>query len=159
MNQAFADVVDGCAERPGEGTWIIPEMREAYGELHRLGWAHSLEVWDGDTLVGGLYGMLLGGVFTGESMFHTATGASKVAFADLCVRMLEAKGAFIDVQLPTEHLESLGVLALGRTLFLELLHDCRNDTVHLCTDRLPTIRLPEEYRVRSTDLQHTVETL
>ena len=134
-------------------------MRAAYDELHHLGWAHSLEVWDGDTLVGGLYGMLLGGVFTGESMFHRATGASKVAFADLCVRMLEAKGAFIDVQLPTEHLESLGVLALGRTLYLELLHECRDDNIRLCTDRLATSRLPEEYRSRCIDLQHSVEPL
>jgi leucyl/phenylalanyl-tRNA---protein transferase len=156
VNHAFLDVVDGCSQRPEDGTWIIPEMRAAYHELHRLGWAHSLEVWNSDELVGGLYGVMVGGVFTGESMFHRESGASKVAFADLCVRMLEARGAFIDVQLPTEHLESLGVIGLGRSLFLELLHECRDDNVQLVTDRLPVSRLPAEYIERRAVLQQTV---
>ncbi len=156
MNQAFGDVVNACSVRPGEGTWIIPEMVEAYTELHRLGWAHSLEVWDGDDLIGGLYGVLVGGVFTGESMFHRATNASKGAFIDLCVRMMEGGGAFIDVQLPTEHLESLGVLSLPRPLFLSLLHECRDDEVRLCADRLPVARLCTEYLERKTALEQNV---
>jgi leucyl/phenylalanyl-tRNA---protein transferase len=158
IDRAFFEVVDGCAHRPGEGTWIIPQMRAAYGELHRLGWAHSLEVWDGTTLVGGLYGMLLGGVFTGESMFHRSTGASKVAFADLCVRMLEAGGAFIDVQLPTEHLASLGVIGIARPLYLNLLHECRDDDVRLCTDQLSIARIPTEYLQRCHEQQASLET-
>ncbi len=152
MNRDFAQVVDACSVRPGDGTWITPDMAAAYAELHRLGYAHSVEVWDGDQLVGGLYGMLVGGVFTGESMFHRETDASKVAFCDLAVRMLEAGGSFIDVQLPTDHLESLGVLALHRSLFLELLAECRDDDIHLCTDELSVSRLPGEYRARSTSL-------
>jgi leucyl/phenylalanyl-tRNA---protein transferase len=152
MNRAFGDVLELCSIRPGEGTWIIPEMSSAYAELHRLGYAHSVEVWDGEELVGGLYGMLVGGVFTGESMFHRRTDASKVAFCDLAVRMLKAGGAFVDVQLPTEHLESLGVLALHRTLFLELLVECRDDDVRLCTDQLAVSRIPDEYAQRSEAL-------
>jgi leucyl/phenylalanyl-tRNA---protein transferase len=158
MNTAFEAVVEGCSHRPGDGTWIIPEMRAAYFELHRMGWVHSVEVWDDTTLVGGLYGVLLGGVFTGESMFHRTTNASKVALADLCVRMMEAGGAFIDVQLPTEHLESLGVISLGRQLFLDLLHECREDDVRLQTDQLDVSRIPDEYRVRRDALQQTVRT-
>jgi leucyl/phenylalanyl-tRNA---protein transferase len=152
MDTAFEQVMEKCSVRPEDGTWIIPEMTEAYAELHRLGYAHSVEVWEGDELVGGLYGMLVGGVFTGESMFHRRTDASKVAFCDLAVRMLEAGGAFVDVQLPTDHLESLGVLALHRSLFLELLTECRDDDVRLCTDQLPIGRIPEEYALRSAAL-------
>jgi len=109
-------VVDGCALRPGgEGTWIGREMRQAYARLWRLGRAHSLEIWDGDRLVGGLYGVAVGACFTGESMFHRATDASKVAPVDLVTRWAEAGGAFIDVQLPTPHLTSLGAEEMGGT--------------------------------------------
>lgn len=156
MNQAFTDVVQACSVRPGEGTWIIPEMAEAYSELHRLGWAHSLEIWNRDELVGGLYGVLVGGVFTGESMFHRATNASKVALIDLCVRLMEAGAAFIDVQLPTEHLESLGVLPIPRPLFLSLLEECRDDAVRVSIDRLPVSRLTAEYQARKTALEQSV---
>jgi leucyl/phenylalanyl-tRNA---protein transferase len=131
-------------------------MRRAYEELHELGWAHSVEIWEDGNIVGGCYGMLLGGVFTGESMFHNRTNASKVAFAELTLRMLEAGGAFIDVQLPTEHLESLGVLSLHRSLFLELLHECRDDDIRLCTDELPVSRIPEEYLERVAILVSSV---
>jgi leucyl/phenylalanyl-tRNA--protein transferase len=149
VDHAFADVVRGCSVREDGGTWITAEMAAAYTELHRLGWAHSIEIWDGEELVGGLYGLLLGGVFTGESMFHRRTDASKVAMAELVVRLQEAGGAFIDVQLPTPHLESLGVLPVHRTLFLELLRECRDDDVRLATTARPVSRLPEEHRVRT----------
>jgi leucyl/phenylalanyl-tRNA---protein transferase len=146
VDTAFAGVMQACSIREDEGTWITPDMQHAYSQLFDLGWAHSVEVWNGEgALVGGLYGMLIGGVFTGESMFHRQTDASKVAFADLAVRLLEAGGAFIDVQLPTDHLESLGVLSLHRSLFLELLTECREDTIGLCTDVLPAARIPDEY--------------
>ena len=88
VDAAFEDVVRACADRPGgEGTWIGRDMGQAYSRLWRLGWAHSLEVWDGATLVGGLYGVAVGGCFTGESMFHRSTDASKVALADLVARL------------------------------------------------------------------------
>jgi leucyl/phenylalanyl-tRNA---protein transferase len=156
VNRAFSTVMQRCSERPGDGTWITPTMRRAYEELHELGWAHSVEIWEDGNIVGGCYGMLLGGVFTGESMFHNRTNASKVAFAELTLRMLEAGGAFIDVQLPTEHLESLGVLSLHRSLFLELLHECRDDDIRLCTDELPVSRIPEEYLERVAILVSSV---
>ena len=142
MDRAFDEVILACSQRPdGSSTWIEPAMIAAYGELHRLGWAHSLEVWDGARLVGGLYGMLLGGVFTGESMFHHETDASKVAIVDLANRLLEAKGAFVDVQLVTDHLASLGAIPIGRPLFLELLAECRDDEVQLLTNEFDVARL------------------
>src|SRR5262245_38061964 len=79
VNQDFAAAIRGCAERPGEGTWITPEMTAAYEELHRLGHAHSVEVWQGDVLGGGLYGVTLGGLFAAESMFTRLRDASKAA--------------------------------------------------------------------------------
>lgn len=141
VNAAFDAVTKACAHRPGTGTWITANMRAAYRELHHLGWAHSVEVWDGPRLVGGLYGVQVGGVFTGESMFHVATDASKVALFDLVARLREAGGSFVDVQLRTDHLASLGAIELPRRLFLELLHEIRDDDVTLATQRLPAARL------------------
>lgn len=146
VDEAFDAVVTACADRPrSEGTWIDGRMRKAYGHLHRLGWAHSLEVWAGPAasaaLVGGLYGVRVGGCFTGESMFHRTTDASKVALADLCERWGEAGGALIDVQLPTEHLTSLGAVELARDEFLRRLYEVRDDPVCVRTDRLPVSRL------------------
>ena len=149
VNRAFSDVMLGCSIRPNGGTWITPEMTAAYTELHLLGWAHSIEVWEDSELVGGLYGMLLGGVFTGESMFHRRTDASKVAFSELALRLLEAGGAFVDVQLPTPHLDSLGVIAVHRALFIELLRECRDDDIRLTTDPRPASRIPAEYTARA----------
>ena len=142
VDTAFAEVIVACAHPHGDdGTWITPQMRAAYTELHRLGWAHSIEVWDGARLVGGLYGVLIGGVFTGESMFHHATDASKVAMVELVARLHEAGGAFVDVQLPTDHLQSLGAIAIARSLFLDLLHECRDDPIDMVGDRRPVARL------------------
>ena len=147
VDRAFAAVIDACADRPGaggapgEGTWITPPMRAAYRRLHELGHAHSLEVWEGDRLVGGLYGIGVGGVFTGESMFHLATDASKVALVDLAARLAEAGGRLIDVQVVTPHLASLGARDLPRSEFLALLARVRDDPVHLATDRRPVARL------------------
>jgi leucyl/phenylalanyl-tRNA--protein transferase len=142
VDVAFDEVVTACADRPdGDGTWISSDMRAAYGRLHRHGWAHSLEVWDGDRLVGGLYGVRVGGCFTGESMFHREPDASKVAFVDLVDRWREAGGALIDVQLPTDHLARLGVVAVGRTEFLAWLEQVRDEAVGVVRDRLPVSRL------------------
>jgi leucyl/phenylalanyl-tRNA---protein transferase len=142
VDSAFERVVAACATRPGvEGTWITAEMEVAYGRLHRLGWAHSLEVWDGDRLVGGLYGVRVGGCFTGESMFHREPDASKVAFVDLADRWAEAGGSVVDVQIPTDHLVSLGVVAVPRAEFLAVLGRVRDDPVAVVLDRLPVSRL------------------
>jgi leucyl/phenylalanyl-tRNA--protein transferase len=121
MDEVFADVVAGCAapRRDGEGTWITPRMRQAYLELHRLGYAHSVEVWQDGELAGGLYGVSLGRMFFGESMFSRIRDASKVALYHLA-RQLERWGfTLIDCQVMNEHLRSLGVREMPRCEFLE----------------------------------------
>lgn len=124
LDRAFARVIRGCAERPGEGTWIRPEMVLAYTRLHELGVAHSIEVWDrAGALVGGLYGVAVGGAFTGESMFHRVDDASKVALVHLVERLRAGGFALLDVQLRTPHLASLGAVEVSRALFLERLAD------------------------------------
>ena len=126
LDTAFLDVLRGCAEapRPGQdGTWLIPEMVVAYERLFELGFAHSIEAWDGDTLVGGLYGVSLGGAFFGESMFARAPDASKIAFV-ASVRQLAAWDIrLIDCQVHTEHLARFGAYEVPRTDYLRLLHD------------------------------------
>ncbi len=142
VDHAFEGVISACRQqRNGESTWISNDMRAAYVELHRLGWAHSVEIWDADRLVGGCYGLLLGGIFTGESMFHSEPDASKVALLELVTRLQEAGGSLVDVQMVTDHLASLGAIAIPRPLFLELLHEIRDDDVRLLTERLPVSRL------------------
>lgn len=117
FDQAFGQVMASCAERPGEGTWITQDILGTYAELHRLGWAHSVEVWRGAELAGGLYGIALGGLFAGESMFHRVTGASKVAFAS-CADRLRARGfVLFDVQVRTEHLAMLGCVEVTRAAY------------------------------------------
>jgi len=124
MDEAFPAVIDACAgvhtERDGS-TWITQEMREAYVELHRLGFAHSVETWYEGELAGGLYGLALGGAFSGESMFSTVSDASKAALVVL-VEELEARGmGLIDCQVKTTHLVSLGAREVPRREFLERL--------------------------------------
>ncbi|MDP8978685.1 MAG: leucyl/phenylalanyl-tRNA--protein transferase, partial [Actinomycetota bacterium] len=124
LDRAFARVVRGCADRPGEGTWIRPEMVAAYTRLHELGVAHSIEVWDrAGTLVGGLYGVAIGGAFTGESMFHRVDDASKVALVHLVERLRAGGFALLDAQLQTPHLASLGAVEVPRARFLDRLAD------------------------------------
>jgi leucyl/phenylalanyl-tRNA--protein transferase len=124
MDTAFARVLEGCASvpRPGQtGTWLIPEMIDAYNRLHDLGFAHSIEAWEGDELVGGLYGVSLGAAFFGESMFARAPDASKVAFV-ACVRQLHAWNiGLIDCQVHTDHLERFGAYEVPRTAYLDML--------------------------------------
>ena len=113
----FAGVMDGCAER-SEGTWITSEMRAAYLQLHYMGRAHSFEVWSGRELVGGLYGVQVGGLFAAESMFHRVTDASKIALVT-AVRALHGSGfQLFDVQFRTPHLASLGVTLMPRKDYL-----------------------------------------
>ncbi|HLL56237.1 MAG TPA: leucyl/phenylalanyl-tRNA--protein transferase [Myxococcaceae bacterium] len=124
FDTAFADVISHCADarRPGQrGTWITDDMREAYIELHRLGFAHSAESWSEGKLVGGLYGVSLGSVFFGESMFALAPDASKAAFIVLVEHLVGWGFTLIDCQQETEHLARFGAEAWPRERFLEAL--------------------------------------
>jgi leucyl/phenylalanyl-tRNA--protein transferase len=126
LDRDFAAVIRSCAEteRPGQdGTWITNEMIQAYTKLHRLGWAHSAESYAKGELAGGCYGIRLGNVFFGESMFARVSNASKAAFLTLAGFLFADGTAFIDCQIPTEHLRSLGGAELCRGDFLRLLKD------------------------------------
>lgn len=124
IDTAFAQVITSCAvysDRVNK-TWITDEMIEAYTTLHDMGYAHSFEVWDGESLIGGLYGISLGKAFFGESMFHTVTDASKIALYHLCQTMQAWDFDFIDCQMPTTHLLRLGGKVIGRQEFIHLLN-------------------------------------
>lgn len=112
INRTFADVVDACADR--DETWINAEIRRLYLDLHRMGHAHSLEVWDGDALVGGVYGVTLGAAFFGESMFSRRTDASKIALTYLVDRLRRGGFQLFDAQFLTPHLASLGAIEVTR---------------------------------------------
>lgn len=123
VDTAFEEVVDACADPSRPQGWIDSDIREAYCMLHRLGWAHSVESWQGGRLVGGLYGVAIGGLFAGESMFHRVRDASKVALVNL-VGMLgpdlpDAEDRLVDVQWRTDHLASLGVVEVPRSAYLQ----------------------------------------
>ena len=123
VDSAFAEVVAACADPTRDGAWITPDIAAAYTRLHELGWAHSVEVWDDDGLAGGLYGVAVGGLFAGESMFHRRTDASKVALMAL-VDLLSADGEprrLLDVQWATDHLRRLGAVDLDRPEYLRRL--------------------------------------
>jgi leucyl/phenylalanyl-tRNA---protein transferase len=124
FDHAFEEVIRACASVPREaqnGTWITDEMREAYVNLHGLGYAHSVESWFGGKLAGGLYGVSLGKCFFGESMFHLKTDASKVALATLVEKLKSWDFHFIDSQMTTEHMLRLGAKELPRRIFLKRL--------------------------------------
>ena len=114
---AFADVMHGCATSHGP-TWITPGMFAAYVRLHELGWAHSVEAWREGALVGGVYGVAVGGLFAAESMFHRARDASKVALVALVEHLLARGFGLLDVQLMTPHLASLGAIEIDRDQYL-----------------------------------------
>ena len=120
VDTAFDEVVAACADPRRKGGWITREIINAYGRLHRLGWAHSVEVWRADRLVGGLYGVAIGGLFAGESMFHRETDASKVALVGLVERLCAdgGDGRLLDVQWLTPHLASLGCIEVPRAEYL-----------------------------------------
>ncbi|HVV85583.1 MAG TPA: leucyl/phenylalanyl-tRNA--protein transferase [Kofleriaceae bacterium] len=124
IDTAFDQVLHGCAEtpRPGQdGTWLVPEMITAYLELHRLGFAHSFEAWSGDVLAGGLYGVSLGHVFFGESMFARAPDASKIAFAASIAQLDAWEISLVDCQVHTDHLERFGAHEITRHEFIDRL--------------------------------------
>jgi len=128
----FDSVVAACAEPRdyGGGTWITAEMAEAYGLLHRLGWAHSFETWQDGQLVGGLYGVGIGRVFFGESMFKRETDASKVALVHAVEHLRSRDVELIDCQVASAHTRSLGVADIPRAKFLSLVHE-------LCAESAP----------------------
>jgi leucyl/phenylalanyl-tRNA--protein transferase len=123
VDTTFDEVVAACADPAREGGWIDGQIRSAYGRLHTLGWAHSVETWQSGELVGGLYGVAIGGLFAGESMFHRVSDASKVALVALVelLRDEHADRRLLDVQWRTDHLASLGVVTLPRRAYLERL--------------------------------------
>jgi leucyl/phenylalanyl-tRNA--protein transferase len=123
VDEAFAAVVEGCREPRADerGTWISDDLAAAYTRLHQLGHAHSLEVWNDERLVGGIYGVLVGGMFCGESMFHRETDASKAALVGLVEILDDGEERLVDTQWQTPHLASLGVTELARTEYLGLL--------------------------------------
>ncbi len=123
LDADFPQVIRMCGETRAKGTWIIPELVEGYIRLHELGWAHSVEVWErgeggARTLVGGIYGLAIGGVFAGESMFHTRTDCSKIAFATLVEKLRAGGFVLFDVQVQNPHLASLGCVEIPRKDYL-----------------------------------------
>ncbi len=134
LDTAFDQVIDRCAEIPRHGqngTWITLHMKQAYKDLHRIGMAHSAEVWQGDTLVGGLYGVSLGAAFFGESMYSDVPNASKYALINLCAWLADKGFDFVDCQVYSTHLERMGARMVERSQFLEMLADAM---------QIPTLR-------------------
>jgi len=122
VDRAFTEVMRECADEGRSSGWITEEFVDAYAELHRMGWAHSVEVWRDDRLVGGLYGIEIGGLFAGESMFHRESDASKAALVTLVDALFACGGdRLLDVQWQTDHLASLGAVEIPRADYLRLL--------------------------------------
>ena len=119
-NHAFTDVIAACANAR-QHTWITEAMREAYCNLHKLGIAHSLEVWQHDQLIGGIYGIHSGSIFSGESMFSSISNASKVALINLCQNLFHYGFSAVDCQVPNSHTNSLGAIEISRASYLKLL--------------------------------------
>jgi len=139
FNTAFDDVVAGCAaERAGQpGTWITSEMRSAYRALHEQNWAHSIEVWTSEGLVGGLYGLAIDRIFFGESMFSRESNASKAAMLALCHLLLENNFRLLDCQVESTHLMSLGATLMPRQQFSSILQNA-------CSGYVPFTLWPAE---------------
>jgi leucyl/phenylalanyl-tRNA--protein transferase len=125
MDRAFEAVIQACSEPRSKqaGTWISPEMKAAYCKMHSLGLAHSVECWQGEHLVGGLYGLAFGKVFFGESMFSRVADASKVAFAHFVKQLQQWEFQLIDCQVQSDHIASLGSECIPRSRFIQLLED------------------------------------
>ncbi|GAB5548425.1 MAG: leucyl/phenylalanyl-tRNA--protein transferase [Sandaracinaceae bacterium] len=137
---AFDEVIRACADvpRPGQsGTWITDDLIDGYDELHARGFAHSVEAWEDDTLVGGVYGVSLGGVFFGESMFAASPDASKIAFVTLMGNLAEWDFDLVDCQVHTDHLERFGACRVKRASFLARLHESLEKPTRRGPWRLP----------------------
>ncbi|MGH3362087.1 MAG: leucyl/phenylalanyl-tRNA--protein transferase [Nocardioides sp.] len=139
VDTAFEDVIDGCADSRREDGWIDANIRAAYLRLHELGWVHSVEAWRDGRLAGGLYGVAIGGLFAGESMFHRETDASKVALLGLVELLTDAHTGrrLLDVQWQTPHLASLGVVEISRHSYLQRLRDALRLPLPQQLDALP----------------------
>ncbi|PLM47584.1 leucyl/phenylalanyl-tRNA--protein transferase, partial [Klebsiella michiganensis] len=135
LNHAFGQVIEGCADHRDEGTWITPGIVQAYHQLHELGHAHSVEVWQGKELVGGMYGVAQGALFCGESMFSRAENASKTALLVFSQIFSQDGGKLIDCQVLNKHTASLGAVEIPRRDYLDYLSVLR------------TYRLPERFWV------------
>ncbi|MFN2539989.1 MAG: leucyl/phenylalanyl-tRNA--protein transferase [Mycobacteriales bacterium] len=133
MDAAFEQVIAACADR--DSTWITPRMIAGYSALHREGGAHSVEVWDGARLVGGLYGVLSGRVFSGESMFFVESGASKAAVLEACRRLAEVGVPILDTQQESEHLRLMGQVLVHRSEYVEAVRSLQGRAPELPTDR------------------------
>jgi leucyl/phenylalanyl-tRNA---protein transferase len=131
LNRAFEPVMIECGRERDDGTWILPEMRAAYLELHRRGHAHSVEAWSGEQLVGGLYGVQRGALFAAESMFHRETNASKVVLAVTIRAFFGAGVELFDVQFLTAHLESLGAYEMRRGEYLSRVLEAKHKATPL----------------------------
>lgn len=137
IDSAFERVMSACADRP-DGTWISHEILQAYTELHRLGFGHSVESWQGNEMVGGLYGVAIGGAFFGESMFHRVTDASKVALMYLVEQMRNRGMIFLDIQFMTDHLRQFGAVEIPRRDYLRRLQNAIElDCTFVDADALP----------------------
>ncbi len=134
INTAFDQVVEKCAEETieREKTWINQQIRQLYGELHEMGHAHSVEAWASDVLVGGLYGVSVGGAFFGESMFSRQTDASKICLVHLVERLNECGFTLLDTQFTTAHLERFGVIEIEKQQYIKLLEAAVNKKVRFC---------------------------
>lgn len=139
FNQSFDQVIKACAQRDGKtDTWINGEMILAYTNLNKLGKAHSVEVWQDDKLIGGAYGVTVGAIFCGESMFSYKANASKIALVHLCKHISKLGFKLIDCQLVTNHLMSMGAQSLNRKVFLQKLDQLRDCEIHWNNQYLST---------------------
>lgn len=141
VDRSFRSVVQCCADRP-DGTWISEDIVEAYSALHGLGYAHSVEAWRGGRLVGGLYGVAMGGAFFGESMFHHETDASKVALAGLVERLRLRQYVLLDVQFMTPHLQRFGAVEIPRKQYEQRLGAALTLDCHFADDPPPPCEEP-----------------
>ena len=134
VDTSFGEVVAGCADPRRDGGWIDEDIRVAYGRLHDLGWAHSIESWRDGELVGGLYGLAIGGLFAGESMFSLVRDASKVALVGLVELLSDGRERLIDTQWLTPHLGTLGATEIDRTEYLARLPGLLGNPLPACWD-------------------------
>jgi len=137
FNRAFDDVILACAgdRKSLQGTWITRDMIGAYQLLHNEGWAHSIEVWDSDRLIGGIYGLMIGKVFFGESMFSMEANASKIALLGLCQQLVQHNIELLDCQVVSQHLITLGATTIPRSEFAQVLQEACSPPVRF--DRWP----------------------
>ncbi|HIF26326.1 MAG TPA: leucyl/phenylalanyl-tRNA--protein transferase [Micavibrio sp.] len=147
IDTAFEDVIDGCAETAADRpeTWINQGIRDLFVALHRAGFARSVEAWDGDKLVGGLYGLAIGGAFMGESMFSRADDASKVALVHLCARLWKGGYSILDTQFTNPHLEQFGIYEVSRNEYRAILAQCLYDQPDFQLENISESALVNDY--------------